>query len=97
MIRTREVDGVQTLTHDEGTWLFERVGQWAAWTATHTPTGIAFDTKLTDLDDVRRAVHELVPDLYPTPAEPVGVRYTVARGRQSAARPGVAREGETNG
>lgn len=82
----RVIDGVQTTTHDEGDWQIQRVGQWSPWTATHTPTGTVIDTGATDLADAKQAVREQRPDLCVT-AAPTGT-YTVARGRQSAARPG---------
>lgn len=89
MISTRTIDGVETVTHDDGVWRFERVGRWATFTATHAPTGTVIETGATGYDDAKRVARTQRPDLF-AEAKPTS-SYTVARGRQSAARPGVRR------
>lgn len=86
MISTRIVDGVQTTTHDEGDWLFQRTGR-APWAATHLPTDTTVETGQTVFADAKRVVRETAPNLCgeqrPTQS---GYTYVVTRGRQSAAR-----------
>lgn len=89
MISTRTIGGVETVTHDDGVWQLERIGRWATFTATHAATGTVIETGATGYDDAKRVVREQRPDLVAAP-KPTS-SYTVARGRQSAARPGVRR------
>lgn len=87
VIRVSMNGGVKTSTIVEGDFQFQRVG-WGPWAATHGPSGAVFEPGMSDLDDTRRAVRDLAPDLFPTTPAPTVGSYTVARGRQSAARPG---------
>lgn len=89
MISMSTVDGVETVTHDDGVWQFVRVGMWSPWTATHAATGAVIETGVSGYDDAKRVVCARRPDLFAeaTPAS----SYTVHRGRQSAASPGGRR------
>ncbi|HEV2927971.1 MAG TPA: hypothetical protein VGW74_04700 [Propionibacteriaceae bacterium] len=74
MISVRTVNGVQTITLDEGDWQFRRIG-WAPWTATHVPTDTVIPTGTTDVNEARLVARAQILDQPPAAAE--AVRYTV--------------------
>lgn len=78
MISKSIVAGVETITHDEGAWRIQRVGQWSPWVATHVPTGTVVDTGETQIDAARAVVRVRDAELCgETPPAGPAARYTV--------------------
>lgn len=90
MISVRTVDGVQTITHDEGDWQFQRI-DWGQWTATHVPTSAVIATETSDLAEARQVARQQIPGQAVVPA--AAARYTVES--RFNRRFGEHRRGET--